>query len=153
MRARRPRQAHLRARQQRRLPGRVHDRPGVYEAVVYELFDTLDELHTRLSSRRFLLGDAPVEIDWRHFTTLVRFDPVYAVHFKCSLRRLVEYPNLWPYTRDLYQEPGIADTVRLDEIRGRCYRTHAGINPSGLVAVPPAADLTVPAGREALGGA
>jgi putative glutathione S-transferase len=123
-----------------------------YESVVYQLFDTLDELDERLASRRFLFGAAPVETDWRLFTTLVRFDPVYAVHFKCSLRRLVEYRNLWPYTRDLYQQPGIADTVRLDEIRDHYYRTHPQINPSGLVAVRPVADLTAPAGREGLGG-
>ena len=123
-----------------------------YESVVYRLFDELDELDERLAPRRFLFGDAPVETDWRLFTTLVRFDPVYAIHFKCSLRRLVEYPNLWPYTRDLYQQPGIADTVRLDEIRDHYYRTHERINPSGLVAVIPDADLTAPAGRETLGG-
>ena len=76
-----------------------------YESVVHELFDELDELDARLATRRFLFGDAPVETDWRLFTTLVRFDAVYAVHFKCSLRRLVDYPNLWPYTRDLYQQP------------------------------------------------
>jgi putative glutathione S-transferase len=122
-----------------------------YESVVYRLFDTLDELDARLASRRFLFGDAPVETDWRLFTTLVRFDPVYAVHFKCSLRRLVEYPSLWPYTRDLYQQPGIADTVRLDEIRNHYYRTHGQINPSGLVAVLPDADLNEPAGRERIG--
>jgi putative glutathione S-transferase len=122
-----------------------------YESVVYELFATLDELDARLASRRFLFGAAPVETDWRLFTTLVRFDPVYAVHFKCSLRRLVEYPNLWPYTRDLYQQPGIAETVRMDEIRDHYYRTHPMINPGGLVAVMPDADLTAPPGREALG--
>ncbi|HWF36115.1 MAG TPA: glutathione S-transferase C-terminal domain-containing protein [Solirubrobacteraceae bacterium] len=122
----------------------------VYEEVVYRLFETLDELDGRLATRRFLFGDEPVETDWRLFTTLVRFDPVYAVHFKCTLRRLIEYPNLWPYTRDLYQQPGIADTVRLDEIRNHYYRTHAGVNPSGLVAVLPDADLTAPPGREAL---
>ncbi|HWF74221.1 MAG TPA: glutathione S-transferase C-terminal domain-containing protein [Solirubrobacteraceae bacterium] len=125
---------------------------GVYEEVVYRLFDTLDELDARLATRRFLFGAEPVETDWRLFTTLVRFDPVYAVHFKCTLRRLVEYPNLWPYTRDLYQQPGIADTVRLDEIRNHYYRTHEGVNPSGLVAVLPDADLTVPPGREDLDG-
>jgi putative glutathione S-transferase len=123
-----------------------------YEEVVYELFDTLDELDARLASRRFLFGEAPVETDWRLFTTLVRFDAVYAVHFKCSIRRLTEYQHLWPYTRDLYQQPGIADTVRLGEIRNHYYRTHATINPSGLVAVRPAADFAAPHGREGLGG-
>lgn len=124
---------------------------GVYEEVVYRIFDTLDELDARLASRRFLFGDAPVETDWRLFTTLVRFDPVYAIHFKCSLRRLVDYPNLWPYTRDLYQQPGIAETVRLDDIRNHYYRTHERVNPHGLVAVLPDADLSEPAGREGLG--
>jgi putative glutathione S-transferase len=122
----------------------------VYEATVHELFRTLDDLDARLASRRYLFGDAPVETDWRLFTTLVRFDAVYAIHFKCSLRRVVDYPNLWPYARDLYQQPGIAETVRFDEIRDHYYRTHAHINPSRLVAVRPDADFGAPHGRERL---
>jgi putative glutathione S-transferase len=112
-----------------------------YEEIVLRLFATLDELDARLADRRFLFGDAPVETDWRLFTTLVRFDPVYHIHFKCSLRKIVEYEHLWPYLRDLYQQPGIADTVRMDEIRRHYYRTHPQVNPSGIVAIPPADDL------------
>jgi putative glutathione S-transferase len=119
-----------------------------YEEIVQQLFATLDEVDARLGGRRFLFGDTPVETDWRLFTTLVRFDAVYAVHFKCSLRRVVDYPNLWPYVRDLYQQPGIAGTVRMDEIRAHYYRTHGMINPSRIVAVRPAAtDFDEPHGR------
>jgi putative glutathione S-transferase len=124
---------------------------AVYEETVRDMFATLDELDARLASRRYLFGDAPVETDWRLFTTLLRFDAVYAIHFKCSLRRVVDYPNLWPYARDLYAEPGIAETVRFGEIRSHYYRTHAQINPSGLVAVQPDADFGVPSGRELVG--
>jgi putative glutathione S-transferase len=121
-----------------------------YEQTVHTMFATLAEMDERLESRRFLFGDTPVETDWRLFTTLVRFDAVYNIHFKCSLRRIVDHPNLWAYTRDLYQQPGIAETVRMDEIRAHYYRTHPQINPSGLVAVQPDADFDAPAGRDAL---
>ena len=90
---------------------------------------------------RFLFGPAPVETDWRLFTTLVRFDAVYQIHFKCSLRKLIEYEHLWPYARDLYQWPGVAETVSFDEIRRHYYLTHPMINPSRLVAVPPGGRL------------
>jgi putative glutathione S-transferase len=122
-------------------------RQAVYEAEVMRLFQTLDELDMRLADRRFLFGDDPRESDWRLFTTLVRFDAVYQIHFKCSIRKLVEYENLWPYARDLYQWPGIAETVSFDEIRAHYYRTHPMINPSGLVAMLPAASFDTPAGR------
>ena len=125
-------------------------RQDVYEDEVRGIFAMLDDLDTRLGDRRYLFGDEPVETDWRLFTTLVRFDPVYYIHFKCSIRRIVEYGNLWPYLRDLYQRPGIAGTVRLDEIRAHYYRTHPQINPSGLVAVLPAGDLAAPHRRESL---
>lgn len=125
--------------------GREQD---VYEQIVADMFGLLDELDERLAGSRYLFGDRPVETDWRLFTTLVRFDAVYNLHFKCSLRRVADYPHLWPYTRDLYQEHGIADTVRLDEIRAHYYRTHPSINPSGLVAVQPAVvDFSAPHGR------
>lgn len=101
----------------------------------------------RLGERRFLLGDEPVETDWRLFTTLVRFDAVYQIHFKCSVRKLAEYANLWPYASDLYQWPGVAQTVDFGEIRAHYFRTHPMINPSGLVAVLPAASFEEPAGR------
>jgi putative glutathione S-transferase len=120
---------------------------GVYEREVATLFQTLDELDARLAQSRFLFGSEPLETDWRLFTTLLRFDAVYQIHFKCSLRKLIEYPNLWPYTRDLYQWPGVAETVDFDEIRSHYYRTHPMINPSGLVAVQPAASFDEPARR------
>jgi putative glutathione S-transferase len=125
-------------------------RQEVYEQAVHELFATLDELDGRLARRRFLLSAEPVETDWRLFTTLVRFDAVYQIHFKCSLRKLIEYEHLWPYARDLYQWPGVADTVDFDEIRRHYYLTHPMINPSGLVAVQPAIGFDEPAGRESL---
>jgi putative glutathione S-transferase len=118
-----------------------------YERAVAKLFASLDELDARLAGRRFLFGDRPLETDWRLFTTLVRFDAVYHIHFKCSVRKLVEYENLWPYVRDLYQWPGVASTVSFEEIRAHYYRTHRMLNPSGLVAVQPAADFSAPAGR------
>ena len=123
----------------------------VYEREVDALFTTLDELDARLADRRFLFGSVPVETDWRLFTTLLRFDAVYQVHFKCSLRKLIEYEHLWPYARDLYQWPGVAETVSFDEIRRHYYLTHPMINPSGLVAVRPAATFDEPPGRESLG--
>ena len=122
----------------------------VYEREVRGIFALFDELDARLASRRYLFGDEPVETDWRLFTTLVRFDAVYAIHFKCSLRRIVDYPNLWPYLRDLYQRPGIAGTTRFDEIRAHYYRTHPEVNPSGLVALRPLADFDAPHERERL---
>ncbi len=106
-------------------------RQDVYEREVQELFQTLDQLDLRLADRRFLFGSQPVETDWRLFTTLLRFDAVYQIHFKCSIRKLAEYENLWPYARDLYQWPGVAETVSFDEIRAHYYRTHPMINPSG----------------------
>jgi len=124
---------------------------AVYEREVAALFATLDELDERLAVRRFLFGSAPLETDWRLFTTLVRFDAVYQIHFKCSLRKLIEYEHLWPYARDLYQWPGVADTVDFDEIRRHYYLTHPMINPSGLVAVRPAQSFDLPHGRESFG--
>ena len=126
-------------------------RQEIYEREVIALFSALDHLDERLSQSRFLFGDAPVETDIRLFTTLVRFDAVYQIHFKCSLRKLIEYEHLWPYARDIYQWPGIRETVSFDEIRAHYYRTHPMINPSGLVAVQPAASFELPAGREGLG--
>jgi glutathionyl-hydroquinone reductase len=121
-----------------------------YERAVLELFATLDQLDRRLAGSRFLFGSQPLETDWRLFTTLVRFDAVYQIHFKCSIRKIAEYPNLWPYLRDLYQWPGIAETVSFNEIRDHYYVTHRAINPSGIVAVMPALDFDAPSGREAI---
>jgi putative glutathione S-transferase len=115
-----------------------------YDAAVRALFQMLDALERRLGERRFLFGAEPVESDWRLFTTLVRFDAVYQIHFKCSLRKLVEYEQLWPYARDLYQWPGVAATVAFDEIRAHYYRTHPQINPSRIVAALPLASFEEP---------
>ena len=122
-------------------------RQAVYEREVDTLFQALDELDMRLADQRFLFGPEPLETDWRLFTTLVRFDAVYQIHFKCSIRKLIEYRNLWPYARDLYQWPGVAETVSFDEIRAHYYGTHPMINPSGLVAMLPAASFDEPARR------
>jgi putative glutathione S-transferase len=122
-------------------------RQAVYEREVRALFETLDELDARLAGQRFLFGWEPLETDWRLFTTLLRFDAVYQIHFKCSIRKLVEYEHLWPYARDLYQWPGVADTVDFDEIRTHYYLTHPMINPSRLVAVLPAASFEEPPRR------
>jgi glutathionyl-hydroquinone reductase len=96
-------------------------RQSVYEDAVAKLFAVLDELDQRLATSRFLFGPEPLETDWRLFTTLVRFDAVYQIHFKCSVRKLAEYPNLWPYLRDLYQWDGVAETVSFEEIRAHYY--------------------------------
>jgi putative glutathione S-transferase len=125
-------------------------RQQVYEHEVRSLFAALDDLDQRLSARRFLFGEEIVETDIRLFTTLVRFDAVYQIHFKCSLRKLLEYEHLWPYARDLYQHPGFGETVSFEEIRAHYYRTHPMINPSGLVALQPLASFEEPAGRERL---
>jgi putative glutathione S-transferase len=111
------------------------------------VFATLDLLEHRLSESRYLMGDAITEVDWRAFTTLVRFDSVYYSHFKCNVRRIVDYPGLWGYTRELYQEPGIATTVRMDEIKAHYYRTHPSINPTGIVPIGPDLDFSAPHGR------
>jgi putative glutathione S-transferase len=119
-----------------------------YEEAVGPLFHTLDWLDERLSQRRYLLGNRQTEADWRLFTTLVRFDPVYVAHFKCNLRRIADYPNLSGYLRDLYQVPGVAETVNLQHIKGHYYESHRTINPTGIVPVGPALDLDAPSGRE-----
>lgn len=111
------------------------------------LFEMLDRLDARLADSRYLFGDEAVETDWRLFTTLLRFDTVYYIHFKCSLRRIVDYPNLWPYLRDLYQQPGIAETVKMDQIKSHYYLTHPQINPSGLVPIGPEPDFSAPHDR------
>jgi putative glutathione S-transferase len=125
-------------------------RQHAYERAVSDVFSMLDELDGRLAQRRFLFGSAPLETDWRTFTTLLRFDAVYQIHFKCSLRKVAEYAHLWPYLRDLYQWPGVAETVSFEEIRAHYYGTHSMINPSGLIAVMPALDFSAPARREHL---
>jgi putative glutathione S-transferase len=122
-----------------------------YEEAVRPLFDTLDLLDERLSSRRYLCGDRLTEADIRLFTTLVRFDPVYVGHFKCNLRRIADYPHLSGYLRDLYQTDGIANTVNMAHIKGHYYESHCTINPTGIVPLGPILDLDAPHGRGQLG--
>ena len=121
-----------------------------YEIAARKLFETLDELDTRLALQRYLLGNRLTESDWRLFPTLIRFDAVYHGHFKCNLRRIVDYPNLWPYLRDLYQHAGVAETVNFDHIKRHYYVTHEKINPSGIVPIGPVLDLEAPHDRERL---
>jgi putative glutathione S-transferase len=118
-----------------------------YEEAVFPLFAALDRLEERLEDRRFLFGDDQTLADWRLFTTLVRFDPVYVVHFKCNLRRIADYPNLSGYLRDLYQTPGVAETVDFDHIKRHYFRTHRTINPTGIVPAGFEQDLGAPHGR------
>lgn len=118
-----------------------------YEEAVNALFESLDWLEDILSKRRYLAGDRLTEADWRLFTTLLRFDPVYHGHFKCNIRRLADYPNLWAYTRELYQVPGIAETVRMDHIKNHYYASHRTVNPTGIVPVGPDMDFDEPHGR------
>ena len=119
-----------------------------YEEAVNPLFKTLDYLEELLSNRRYLTGDQVTEADWRLFTTLVRFDPVYVGHFKCSKKRIVDYPNLWAYTRELYQMPKIAATVNFDHIKKHYYQSHESINPTRIVPVGPQLDFAAPHHRE-----
>ena len=112
-----------------------------HEEAVRALFETLDGLEARLRQKRYLVGDQITEADWRLFTTLVRFDPVYHGHFKCNLRRLVDYPNLWGYTRELYQVAGVAETVNFEHIKEHYHRSHESINPNRIVPLGPDVDF------------
>jgi len=123
---------------------------AAYEEAFDDLFATLDELEAGLARRRYLLGDRLTEADWRLFTTLLRFDPVYYGHFKCNQRRLAEYPNLWAYTRELYQVPGVAETVNFRHIKHHYYVSHRTINPTGIVPKGPDVDFSEPHGRDTL---
>jgi putative glutathione S-transferase len=113
----------------------------VYEREAYRVFETLDKLEQRLATRRYLVADHPVESDWRAFVTLIRFDAAYYGHFKCNLRRIVDYPNLWGYLRDLYQTGGVAETVNFDHIKRHYYYTHDDINPTRIVPIGPILEL------------
>jgi glutathionyl-hydroquinone reductase len=124
----------------------THQRP--YEAAAQQLFEALDQLDERLSRGRYLLGDVMTEADWRLFPTLIRFDAVYHGHFKCNLRRLVDYQHLWPYLRDLYQHDGVRETVNFDHIKRHYYVTHERINPTRIVPIGPELDLNAPHGRD-----
>ncbi len=123
---------------------------GAYEEAVDALFETLADLEDRLAVQRYLAGARLTEADWRLFTTLMRFDPVYVGHFKCNKRRLADHPNLWGFTRELYQMPGIAETVNLDHIKRHYYGSHESINPHRIVPKGPDIDYSEPHGRERL---
>lgn len=121
-----------------------------YDEAVVDLFKALDTIEARLENNRYLTGDSITEADWRLFTTLIRFDPVYVGHFKCNIRRIVDYPNLWGYTRDLYQVPGVAETVNMDHIKSHYYGSHDTINPTLIVPRGPDIDFMSAHGREKL---
>lgn len=125
----------------------------VYETAVDALFETLDALEERLARQRYLVGDQLTESDIRLFVTLVRFDVAYYGHFKCNLRRIVDYPHLWAYARDLYQRPGFGDTVDFDHIKRHYYGTHPHINPTRIVPRGPVVDWHTPHGRGGSGTA
>jgi putative glutathione S-transferase len=125
-------------------------RQRAYEMSCRKIFEALDQLEQRLSRSRYLFGRRIVDVDWRLFCTLVRFDVVYHGHFKCNIRRIIDYPNLQGYLMDLYQQPGIAGTVNFDHIKRHYYMTHTQINPTRIVPLGPALDLTRPHGRGTL---
>jgi glutathionyl-hydroquinone reductase len=122
-----------------------------YEEAFHALFDALDEIEQRLSRQRYLVGGEITEADWRLFTTLIRFDAVYHGHFKCNLRRIIDYPNLSNYLRDLYQQPGVAATVNMDHIKRHYYGSHRHLNPTGIVPLGPQLDFSAPHDRAKFG--
>ena len=132
---------------------RADTTPAAYDAAVIPLFESLDWLEERLSSQRYLMGDRITEADWRLFTTLIRFDPVYHLHFKCNRRRIVDYPALWAYTRGLYQWPGVAETVNFDHIVRHYHYSHDSINPHRIIPINPVLDYRAPNARDTLGAA
>ena len=121
-----------------------------YDEAVTKLFDALDHWETVLDTQRYLCGDVITEADWCMFGTLIRFDPVYVGHFKCNLRRIVDYPNLWNYIKELYQVPGVAETCNFDHIKQHYYQSHKGINPTGIVPKGPILNFTEPHDRDRL---
>jgi glutathionyl-hydroquinone reductase len=124
-------------------------RQEAYEEAVRALFETLDWLEQRLAGQAWLCGERITEADWRLFTTLVRFDPVYVGHFKCNLRRIVDYPNLWDYVCALYQIAGVRETVDFDHIKRHYYMSHTSINPNRIVPLGPTLDFAAPSRRRA----
>jgi len=129
------------------------DSQAAYDEAVDELFEALDHWDAVLGEQRYLAGDRLTEADICMFTTLIRFDHVYHTHFKCNRKAIHEYDNLWPYLRELYQLPGVADTVDMDHIMEHYYRTHPNVNPTRIVATGPDLDFTAPHGRDGLHGA
>jgi putative glutathione S-transferase len=125
-------------------------RQSAYEEAAGELFETLDWLEERLSGQRYLVGDRLTEADIRLCTTLVRFDPVYVGHFKCNLRRLIDYPSLWAYTCDLFQTPGFGETTDFGHIRNHYYQSHTSVNPTRIVPIGPEVDFSAPHDRARL---
>jgi putative glutathione S-transferase len=121
-----------------------------YEEAARDVFAALDEIEERLSRQRYLAGHQLTEADWRLFTTLIRFDSVYYSHFKCNLRRIADYPNLSNYLRELYQLPGIAKTVSIDEIKRHYYGSQRQVNPTGIVPIGPLIDFSAPHDRARL---
>jgi len=116
---------------------------AAYESAVSELFETLDYLENRLEGQDWLVANTPTEADWRLFPTLIRFDPVYFGHFKCNQKRIVDYPNLWRYTRQLYAVEGVADTIDMQQIKYHYYASHKSVNPTGIVPVGPVLDYNI----------
>ncbi len=123
---------------------------SAYEDAVLKLFDALDRMEDRLATNRYLMGGRLTEADWRFFTTLVRFDPVYVSHFKCNIRRIADYPNLSGFMRELYQMPGVAETVNMAHIKTHYFASHVTINPTAIVPVGPVLDYDAPHGRAAI---
>jgi len=122
-----------------------------YSDAFNALFEALDWVEDRLSRQRYLVGNQITEADWRLFTTLVRFDAVYVGHFKCNLRRIADYPSISGYLRELYQVPGVAQTVNIEQIKTHYYASHTQINPTGIVPIGPQLDLAAPHGRGDIG--
>jgi len=120
---------------------------AAYDDAVHPLFDSLDWIEEVLTKNRYLVGDTLTEADWRLFTTLVRFDNVYHLHFKCNRRRIIDYPNLWAYTRELYQMQGVAETVKMDHIVRHYHFSHETINPNRIIPINPNIDFYAPHGR------
>lgn len=120
---------------------------AAYDAAIHPLFDTLDWLEDRLARTRYLMSDRITEADWRLFPTLIRFDPVYHLHFKCNRKRIIDYPNLWAWTRELYQWPGVAETTHLDHIVRHYHWSHETINPYRILPINPVLDYAEPHGR------
>lgn len=121
---------------------------SAYDEAATQLFDTMEWLEQRLSQNRYLMGDRLTEADWRLVPTLFRFDPVYHLHFKCNRKRLIDYPNLWAYARELYQWPGVASTVNFDHIVRHYHYSHESINPHRIIPINPVLDWGQPHGRD-----
>jgi len=123
---------------------------AAYDAAIKPLFETLDWIEEHLAGHRYLMGDTLTEADWRLFTTLIRFDPVYHQHFKCNRRRIIDYPNLWAYLRELYQWPGIAETVNMHHIVRHYHYSHDSINPHRIIPINPVLDYDALHGRDSM---